>query len=288
LDTDLRPYRHPRLSPDGQRLAISIDEAAGNNDVWVYDLTRGTASRLTFGSSWDERPIWTPTGEQIVFVSYSHEENGLFLRQADGTGQEERLTTNPGSNFRPEAFSPDGASLLFRVNSGGAGGLDFSIQSLAMTDDSTPQTLIDTDYYDGSSAVSPDGRWIAYVSGETGRDEIYVRPFPNIDDGKWQISTDGGDEPLWSSEGRELFYRTNDSIVAVSVDGDPTFSAGVPTTLFTGAFAGFGDQPSYDVSRDGQRFLMLKAVAQPIESLTTIAFVDNWFEELKRLVPPSE
>jgi serine/threonine-protein kinase len=147
---------------------------------------------------------------------------------------------------------------------------------------------------EGFSALSPDGRWIAYVSNETGETEVYVRPFPNVDDGKWQISTNGGGEPLWSPDGRELFYLIgnnpgDDEVYVVSVTAEPVFSPGAPELLFRGAY-GFGGSPNWDISSDGQRFLMMKAEEQAEQTSgeTSLIVVNNWFEELNRLAPAAE
>ena len=145
----------------------------------------------------------------------------------------------------------------------------------------TSQVLLQSQFYEGRPGLSPDGRWISYESDETGRFEIYVRPFPNVEEGKWQISSNGGFRSVWAPEGRELFYRSGEAMMVVSIETEPTFTPGRPKVLFTGRyFAGAGR--NYDISPDGQRFLMIKAEE---EAAAQINVVLNWFEELKRLAP---
>jgi len=279
-------YLHPRVSPDGQRLALSILKE-GNQDVWIFDLSREILSRLTFDPGLDGRPIWTLDGERVVFSS-TREGGGLFQKAFDGTGQVERLTTNP-YNQRPYSFSPDGTQLVF-VESG----RQWDIHALALENEFTSRPLLQTTFSERSPSISPDGRWIAYMSNETGRFEVYVRPFPNVDDGgKWQISRSGGEQPRWNPQGGELFYRTSNGVMAASVEAGPNFLAGAPRQLFSGNYADFNSNyPSYDISPDGQRFLMLKDVEQTeqtsqVAGLTQLIVVENWFEELNRLAPPS-
>ncbi|MBT5031705.1 MAG: hypothetical protein HOM55_05350 [Proteobacteria bacterium] len=154
------------------------------------------------------------------------------------------------------------------------------------------QTLITTDAFEWGSDLSHDGQWLAYASNETGRMEIYVRPFPDINGGKWLVSSEGGTEPLWGPEGRELFYRDGDAILAVQIDTSTGIRAGTPIELFEGRFAESVDTsiPSYDVAPDGQRFLLMKDfnVEEARSSETPLLVVENWFEELNRLAPPSE
>ena len=154
------------------------------------------------------------------------------------------------------------------------------------------QQLFQTEFDEDQSAISPDGRWIAYQSNETGPGEIYVRPFPNFEDGgKWQISRDGGGNPFWGPDSNELFYRGGDRVIAVSVETEPIFSAGTPRVLFEGNYVALGpDFPGYGVSPDGQRFLMMKLVGSSGQEseLNQFVIVENWFEELNRLTPSQE
>jgi len=275
-----------RLSPDGGRLAAATSVISDNQDIWIYDLARGTSARLTFDSASDQAPLWTPDGKRVVFSS-SREGGGLFWKAADGTGQVERLTTSASPQI-PEAFSPDGMQLVFRE-----GSPQWDLYVLSMEGEPTSKPLFQTAFNEVASAISPDGRWIAYASNETGRDQVYVRPFPNVDDGKWQISTDGGQEPLlWGPEGRELFYGhlSGGRIMVVAVEADPAFSAENPRVLLTVDYVDRATAfPSFDISPDGQRFLVIKGSGptEEVSGPTELIVVENWFEELNRLAPPS-
>ncbi len=287
LGAPVRDYINPRLSPDAEQLAVAVYTADdSSNDLWIYDLKRDTLSRRTFTGG-ARRPIWTPDGEWLVYES-DLEGYGLWRVKANGTGQPERITSER-RDLRPEAFSPDGTQLVYRDNSD-----TFDLYVLSMEGERTEQPLIVTAFLEGFSAISPDGRWIAYTSDETGQNEVYVRPFPKVDDGKEQISTDGGEEPLWGPEGRGLFYRraSDNSVLAVEVDTEPSFTGGTPRLLFTGDYLGIGNRPSYDIASDG-RFLMMKSAGAGLEpefsesQQTSLVVIENWFEELNRLAPPS-
>ena len=197
---------------------------------------------------------------------------------ADGSGSPERLTTGESIKW-PGSWSPDGRVLAFEDSNRGSG----SIQLLKLEGDRVPQPFSPSTTRETGAVISPDGRWIAYSSNESGRLEVYVQPFPGPA-GRSQISTEGGNEPVWNRNGRELFYRHADKMMAVDLTTQPSFSAGKPKVLFEGRYLfGQGSPANYDISADGQRFLMVKASneAPPTE----INFVLNWFEELKQKVP---
>jgi Tol biopolymer transport system component len=266
-------YVMPRVSPDGQRVAAGIEEVDGQ--IWVYDLSRDTLTRLTFEGSTNIDPIWTPDGKRIVFKG---NQQRLFWQPADGSGPAEELTkTELGSNSIPSSFSPDGQVLAFAEAE--PAGLD--IYTLPLKD-RKPQPFVRASSLNTAPRFSPDGHFIAYASNESGRSEIRVRPYPGPG-GKWQISTEGGTEPVWNPKGRELFYRSGNKMMAVDVSTQGIFSAGKPRVLFEGPYV-----PSprslqdYDVSPDGQRFLMLKANDQSPDQINVVL---NWFEELKQKVP---
>jgi len=279
-------YRNPRLSPDGRRVSVDIREQGGQ--VWLYDLARETLTRLTFEGSTNGTPTWTPDGKRIAFQSNKEGPINLFWQLADGSGGLERLTTSQYLQS-PNSWSPDGQLLAFTEPNPIAG---YDIWVLRMSDRKA-QPFLRTSFTKGAPRFSPDGRWLAYVSNESGRYEIYAQPYPGPG-GKWQISTDGGTEPVWNRNGRELFYRNGDKMMAVDIATQPGFAAGKPRMLFEGPYLPrtnlptLATMPNYDVSPDGQRFLMLKPVEQAqleLHAPPQINVVLNWFEELKQKVP---
>jgi eukaryotic-like serine/threonine-protein kinase len=265
-------FGNPRVSPEGRRIAV-LDQG----QVWIYDLARETLTRLTFVTSGNLNPAWTIDGKRVVFQAGSP--SNMFEQPADGSGKPEQLRT---SEFRdaPSSWSPDGKILAFSETSSTTG---MDIWTLGLSDRKA-QPFLQTRFNEGAPRFSPDGRWLAYVSDESGRWEIYVQPYPGPG-GKWQISTEGGREPVWNRNGRELFYRNGDKMMAVDVTADPSFSASKPRMLFEGNYQPAAQAlPAYDVSPDGQRFLMTKPAKQA-QVATQINIVQNWFEELKQKVP---
>ena len=289
-----RGYVYPRLSPDGQRVAL--DTRDQQNDIWVWDFSRGVLTRLTTDPGVDQYPVWTPDGRRIAYASTRAGAPNVFWQPADGTGVAERLTTNTLIQY-PWAFTPDGKSLVFR-NTDPKTGPDVSVMSVE--GDRAPKALIHTPFNESNAELSPDGRWIAYQSNESGRDEIHVRPFPAVEGGHWQISTDGGTKPLWARSGRELFYvDPRGRIMAVAVQAAQTFTAGNPGGAIDRAGAGIVDSSgvggvligapgrNYDVSPDGRRFLVIQNATRADDKSSPLQLnvVLNWGEELKRLAP---
>ncbi len=272
-----REYDWPRLASDGRRIAVEV-----NGQTWIYDTARDTLTRLTFEGPANDAPMWTPDGTRVaVRSSREGPPGGIFWQMADGSGGAQRLTTAVApSADTPMSFSPDGQLVAF-FRSDPKTQRDIWVGSVK---DQKRSLFLGTPATEGAPRFSPDGRFIAYVSDESGRPEIYAQPFPGPG-GKWQISTDGGIEPLWNPNGRELFYRSGNRMMAVPVMTQP-FSAGRPAMLFEGDYLASPFPQTgvtYDVTRDGQRFLMVKDIEQA--SATQINVVVNWFEELKRLVP---
>jgi serine/threonine-protein kinase len=274
------PYFFPRLSPDGQRLVVSFPVT--NPGLWVYDLARGTLTRL-MESAVVTRSIWTPDGKHVTmnFPSPQSGANSLYWMLADGSGAVERLTASENAQF-PGSWSPDGQVLAFS-EADPTTGLD--IWMLGLRGDRKPQPFLRTAANEGGPLFSPDGRWLAYVSDEIGRNEIYVRPFPGPG-GKMQISTEGGREPMWARDGRQLFYRNGDKMMVTAVETQPAFAAFKPELLFEGHYEpGWSPiERGYDVSPDGKRFLMVKAGEQESPP-TQLNVVLNWSDELLRLAP---
>jgi serine/threonine-protein kinase len=209
----------------------------------------------------------------------------LFWQFADGTGEAERLTDGMSQQM-PTDLSPDGTHILFHDNVAGAP----DIQVLALEGGRRVQALIKTQFNERNAVISPNARWIAYESNASGRYEVYARPFPNVSTGQWQVSTTGGARPVWSHNGSELFYVSQEGLMRVPVERGTTWTAGVPARLLTGPYY-LGDAgnalPTYDLSLDDRRFLMIKedATATAQASGPSLIVVQNWLEEVRRLVP---
>jgi eukaryotic-like serine/threonine-protein kinase len=281
LAAPARPYIYPRLSPDGRRVAVAIQEQKAQ--LWLYDLSRETMTRLTFEGNFSNYPAWTPDGKRIAFQSNKEGPGNIFWQLADGSGGLERLTTSEYSHY-PMSSSPDGQLLAFTELNPTTG---YDIWMLRMGDRKA-QPFLRTPFNETTPRFSPDGRWLAYVSDESGRNEIYMQPYPGPG-GKWQISTEGGREPVWNRNGRELFYRIGGKMMAVEITTQPGLSASKPRVLFEGRYEPtVVTAANYDVSPDGQRFLMLKSGEVGEAARTQINVVLNWFEELKRGVPPAK
>jgi serine/threonine-protein kinase len=281
LSEEQKTYGEPHFSPDGSKLAVQVYEAGRtNSDVWVYDLKRGVPTRLTFDESDEAAPFFSPDGQRVVFSADSSGATNIYWKRADGSGETERLTESQITQWA-SSISPDGKHILFhQSNSGTASDLFV----LPLSGDRKPETFLQTPFTEAEAAFSRDGRWIAYQSNESGTVEIYVRPFPS-GSGKWQISTNGGRYARWSPDGRELYYRNDDGLAAVSVDpSGESFVADKPRQLFNAPFLSLSIYGStladYDVAPDGKRFVMMQGEEQLRNTKVTVVF--NWFEVLKR------
>ena len=269
-------YRHPRVSPDGTRIAVSVAEDSGGRDIQVYDLARGAWTRLTVDPAVEDYPLWAPDGQSVVFRS-TRGEGGVYQRAADGTGAVELLTT--GSSTVPFSYARDGTVLVFGQT---LPDTRDDLFVLPLDAEQTPTPLLQTGFSEEHAALSPDGRWLAYTSDEAGSEAIYVRRFPNIDDGKVTISVETGSarEPLWGPDGQELFYKDlrTQTLMAVSIETEPTFRAGTPEPVFD-VPAGAGGGVQYDVAPDGQRFLFVLP-GDDGPATPQINVVLNWHQEL--------
>jgi serine/threonine-protein kinase len=285
-----RAYIEPRLSPDGHRIAVAV--ADQDNDIWMWDLTRGgPLTRLTLDPSADQYPIWTPDGQRIVFASQRTGQLNLYAQAADGTGAIERLTSSRDTQWPAVALS-DGTGIIgTEISPDTAGDIVWFKRTVSPSAQGTPpgsgpllvEPLVHTKAIEFSPDLSPDGRYIAYTSGE-----IYVRPFPRIADGSWQVSTDGGSRPLWTRDGRELFYLDRENkLTAVPVQtSGRAFVHGSPQRVLAVAYARpVGNSRPYDVSPNGQRFLMIKEDPKLAEEPRRLIVVLNWLEELKGKLP---
>ena len=277
LPAPARIYLAPRLSPDGHRVAVGIAESELN--IHVYDLSRNTLTPLTHGIA-NAVPSWMlPDGTRIAFESNTDGRLNLFWQLADFSGGLKRLTISENQQI-PSSWSPDGQLLAFCEHNPTTG---YDIWVLRISDLKALPILRES-FNEVTPQFSPDGRWLAYVSDESGRYETYVQPYPGPGR-KWPISTDGGTEPVWSHNGRELFYRSGNKMMAVDITTQPGFVAGSPRKLFEGPYlVASATVLSYDVSPDGRHFLMLKS-DQAQAAPTQINVVLNWTEELKRRVP---
>jgi len=263
-----RSYGNFSLSPDGRRLAIVI--ADPNRDLWIQDLERGTLIRLTSGAEIGTSEWWND--ERIVFHWRTHPTAQIFWIPSDGSGEPEPLTTE---RFVAASLSPD-RQLLAGFRQDPVTGQDLYV--LALKGNQPPQVFLRTRFTEAGPTFSPDGRWIAYGSDESGEYEIYVRPYPGPG-AKWQISTEGGEHVVWSRDGKELFFRNGQKWMSVAVTLTPEFKAEKPRLLFKGPYVMIGNQ-SYDVTTDGQRFLVLEPLEQG--TVTYLNVVLNWFEDVKR------
>jgi hypothetical protein len=275
-----RAYAYARLSPDGTRVALDIRDQ--DNDIWIWDLARQTLARLTFDPGLNRGPVWTPDGKRLAFSAQREGSENIYWQAADGSGTPEALTNIPNARIGPDAISPDGTQLLFVQTS-----TPRDISRVALEGERKPEPLLATSFSEQNADISPDGRWLAYDSDESGRLEVYVRPFPNVNAGRWQISTGGGTRPLWNPNGRELlYYIAPGTMMSVPIEPGATFKAGTPQVIFTGQYATPQTGRQYSVSPDGRRFLMIKDAAGDAEAPPPqINVVLNWFEELKQQAP---
>ena len=278
-----RTYGSISVSPDGTRIAVDISDG-GQRDIWTWRLDQGPLTRLTFDEGLDQDPIWSPDSERVVFYS-SRDGGGLFWRAADGTGEVERLLED-ADPWVPAAWTADGRLLFARsAVSTLTLTLPMPIGVLTVEGDRTVEMIADGVL----PALSSDGQWLAYTSFESGAPHVYVRPFPNLDDGKWQVSTDPGFSPRWSPGGRLLYFLDPLSgIQVVEVETDPAFNPGVPTlTVADTGFidlAGLGHQ-LYDLALNGERFFVKVPAARSSDGFTGMIFVEHWFQELTERVP---
>ena len=270
-------YFAPRISPDGKRVAISL---LGNNQgMWVYDLDRGTLTRLTSGGV-IPFPVWTHDGSQLTFSGSLDDRLNIYKMNADGSGTAERLTTSENAQW-PGSWSPPGEVLAFTEAAPETG---YDLLTINLHGDRQPRVFLQSSSNEYGPNFSPDGHWLAYGSDESGRQEIYVRPFPGPG-GKLQISTDGGIEAVWSHDGRELFYRNGDKLMVTAVETTPTIAASKPKVLFEQHFekSVFPFEANYDVSPDGHKFLMV-VPSQGESAAAQVNVVLNWSDELRRLM----
>jgi Tol biopolymer transport system component len=269
-------YRAPALSRDGSRVAIRRRESdASNLDIWTIEIGRGTSTRLTFDPADDSGPLWSPDGTQIVWQSSRGNESALWMKNSNGVGKEERIA-NGFAFATPLDWSRDGKWLLVQ-NQDPRTGVDMLV--LPMTGDRKPQTLLQTPFNEGRGRFSPDGRWVVYESDESGHPEIYAVGFQGAS-GRWQISNDGGSDPAWSPDGREIYYLSRDQkLMAVPITEGATLTAGTPHALFQVQVEAGTRRNVYEVAPDGKRFLFQVPAG---DTGTPITAVVNWRADQQR------
>jgi dipeptidyl aminopeptidase/acylaminoacyl peptidase len=282
-------WSNPQFAPDGQRLAVDI--AAGRQlDVWVYEWARDTLTRFTFDPANDQKPVWTPDGRRIVFGSSRDKVMNLYWQRADGTGEIQRLTESPNVQVAG-SWHPSGKYLGFTETNAQTKD-DLMILPIEGNEKSgwkpgKPTVFLNSPALEEEPMFSPDGRWIAYQSNESGRMEVFVRPFPGPG-GKWQISTAGGDQMVWSRTRHELFYRTLDGrimVAAYTVEGD-SFKADKPRVWSDQSTLPRPRQRVLDLHPDGERFAVSAATGpQAEEKHDKVVFIFNFFDELRRIAP---
>jgi Tol biopolymer transport system component len=274
-------YLHPRLSPDGRRLAYEIEGAS--HDIFTYDFARGTTTRMSLdgASHW---PLWTPDGRSLTFRSWKTGTMTMWSMPGDQSGPA-HLLTDVGSMQSPESWSPDGKTLAFTQMDDPQSGSD--IYMLPLDGDRKPQVFWRTKFSEGSPKFAPNGKWVAYSSNESGQPEVYVSAYPTGE--KIPISNNGGTDPLWRHDGRQLYYRLGDLMMVVDISYGSSLEISKPRVLWRGNYlAGAGSScgmagptsANYDVTPDGERFLMIED-ASPNAECALLRVVSNWSLELK-------
>ncbi len=262
-------YSSPRLSPDGKRIAFAlVDRRLGTTDLWVQDLERGAATRVNFGPASESFPAWAPDGRRIFFSADQGGAPPELFEEDLASMKSSPLPSGPGAKFVSDV-SPDGRLLAYTQYNGGQS----VIEMMSLAGEKKSVVFLPGGSDSDSARFSPDGRFVAYDSTESGRDEVYVRPMSGSDE-RWQISRDGGDAPVWSLDGKELYYLEKDKLMAVPVRLERGFEPGVPRALFSADFkVGFGGLHGFDVTRDGQFLLLLQ---EPDTRRRGIDVIANW------------
>ena len=276
-----REYWRPRVSPDGKRVAVEVRDRL-REQIWIADLETRTASPLAVDSDLNVFAAWTPDGQSIVFRSNRDGIHGIYRQRSDGSERALLLSKRPGEPI-PTAVSPDGVVLFAE---GSQSGLR-AIRTLRL-DNGEVNEFLATPAMEHMAMLSPDGQWVAYVSNESGRDEVYVRPYPKVDGVGRRVSIDGGTAPVWARDGSELYYRSaSGDLMAVPATMKPSFTAGRPKPLFryAGRFRISGNASAYDVLGDGKRFVMVTEPQTPAPRPRQINVIQNWSEELEQRVP---
>jgi Tol biopolymer transport system component len=272
LNDTVRNYVNPRLSSDANRVVVQA------GDLWVQDLERATFTRLAPRDAMTNAfPAWANDGRRVLYRTAS----GLKVVDTDGNSEGQAIPNTSEFDY-PGSFSPDGETLVFIRSSTET---SFDVMALPLRNPAKIQPLVNTSAYEGGARFSPDGRWLIYVSSETGRNEVYLRPFAGTAR-RWQVSTEGGTQAVWNPNGKEIVYRNGDAMMAVEISTSPEVKLSPPRVLFEGRYAYGGGItiPNFDISRDGQRFIMVKDES----TAGRLNVVLNWFSELARTAPDAD
>jgi len=266
------------LSPDGRRMAVGVGAGSGLN-IWVKQLDRGPFTRLTFGNQ-DRRPLWSPDGRSVAFVRDTLNTSAVYVRPADGSGQD-RMLARLDRQLQEAVWSRDSRWIVARTDNGAKGAGDIVAVRLG---DSTQVPVVASPFSELHPALSPDGKWVAYASNESGTNEVYVRPFPDAGGGRWQVSNGGGTQPLWSPDGRELFFLDAGAhLTAARVQTTPTFAVAGLTQLFDASgYVLDAFHQSYDVVPDGQSFIFARPRRQGAGlRAPQLVWADHWFTDIE-------
>jgi Tol biopolymer transport system component len=263
----------PRYSPDGRRVLVAL-KSGGRTDIWMYDVASGASRRVTADGTYNQYAEWSPDGARVLYQSNrSGSNNALWWQAADGSGIPQQLIAWRGRDIGEGVLTPDGRTVVYRT--GSVGTADIWYRRLA--GDTVEHGIATTPFTEITPRVSPDGRWVAYASDESGAYQVYVRPFPGPGE-LYTVSVGGGNVPVWSRDGRRIFFVNGNQLLAASVTTNATFSVTAREMLFAGDYSlAYGHAP-FDVSPDGKSFLMLRPVVAGGEQIVVIP---NWTTELR-------
>ena len=273
-------YSDPMLSPDGSKLAVTIADSPATSNIWVIDLARKTKTRITFGPGSNRLPVWWPDGRSIVFGSNRDGGYAIYRRAADGSGADEKVLETPGSELEPYSVSPDGRYIAYQFFMGSQARAN-DVWALPMFGDRKPFPVVNTPFNEVDPAISPDGKWVAYLSNDTGQYEVYIKPFPS-GEGKWQVSTTGSRGlAVWRGDGKELYFLSiGGKLTAVEVrEKGASLELGTPQELFQANTFSMTGTP-FAASADGKRFLINGTTAQVASQPLTL--ITNWTADLKK------
>ena len=281
LNVPVRAYAYATLSPDGTRVALDVREAS--NDIWIWDLQRQTLTRLTFDPGFNRGPVWAPDGRHLAFSAVGDGVENVYWQAPDGSAPAEPLT-HESTIANPQSFSPDGALLVFLQPANPP----YDLGVVTLKGPRRSELILHEPYSEANGAVSPDGRWLAYQSNESGRDEVYVRPFPDVNSGRWQVSVMGDTATMGPQRTGAVLLPVAGNVNGSANSAWPDLRGRRAAATIQGTVHLATDRSTYDVSPDGKRFLMIKDARPPGEASppSQLVVVQNWQEELKRLVPP--